>query len=96
VTGGRWVPVADFVAASGKCEAMAALGVAAEPGDQVQAEARTLRQKGVHVRNGCVRNDDPVVAAWARELDEWVARIRRQVRNAVLEAREARRARRTA
>jgi hypothetical protein len=146
VTGGCWVPVADFVAASGWCRVVARAGVTVDAEIQASAEAETLRQSGVEVREcvrhydsgvtasgedivtmvlwvpmaglvvepgavqaeieslrrsgvevrECVRNDDPGVAAWARELDEAVARAKGQVRNAALEAHEAERARRTA
>ena len=94
-----WVQVAAFVAASGRREALAAIGVNVEPGDLAEAELGTLHRSGVTVRDGgWVRNDDPGVHAWARELDESVAQLwdqaRTAARSAELEA-QAERARRT-
>ena len=78
-----WVQVAAFVAASGRREALAAIGVSTEPGDLAEAELGTLHRSGVTVRDGgWVRNDDPGVHAWARELDESVAQLWDQARTA--------------
>ena len=69
-----WVPVADFVVASGRYAALTEIGVSVELGDLVEAETDTLRRNGVIVRDdGCVRNDDPDVHAWVGKLSESVA-----------------------
>jgi hypothetical protein len=63
VTGGRWVPVADLVAASGWIRAVALTGVTIDLGVQAEADAETLRLSGADVRE-CVLSGDPAAGIW--------------------------------
>jgi hypothetical protein len=73
-----WVPVRSFVKASGWCDVVAAAGVTVDLDVQAEAEAETLRRSGVTVLSW-VDNADPEVRAWARALDEAVAKARQAI-----------------
>ena len=71
---GRWVMVAQFLAASGWPAVVAASGVTIDPETQAEAEAQSLLAGGADVRMlPCVHTSDPAVRAWAKSLDASVA-----------------------